>query len=116
VFPEINTHQENVRVIFGVFISGNGVFEFFVFVKVIFGVFISENDIFEFFVFVKVIFQGLRLQMNLWSQRLVFLSTSESLQTLSYYNVSIKMHIHVHGGLYIYLHKMLGKHQGYGQT
>ena len=28
-------HQENTRFVFGVFISGNGIFEFFVFVEVI---------------------------------------------------------------------------------
>ena len=28
---------------------------------------------------------------------------------------SMRMHTHVHGGLYIYLHKMLGKRRGCGQ-
>ena len=34
---------------------------------------------------------------------------------LTHLYVLIRMHTHVHGGLYIYLHKMPGKHLGYGQ-
>ena len=35
---------------------------------------------------------------------------------LSYSYVSIRMHTRVHGGLYIYLHKMPGKHPDCGRT
>ena len=39
----------------------------------------------------------------------------QSILELSYSCVSIRMHTRVHGGLCIYLHKMPGKHPGYGQ-
>ena len=39
----------------------------------------------------------------------------QSILELSYSCVLIRMHTRVHGGLDIYLHKMPGKHAGYGQ-
>jgi hypothetical protein len=124
-----------MRVIFSVFVSRNGISEHYVFVKEVFRGLCLWVRIFD---ICHEAYRSLSQKVGLsylkvfgcgghhevfWKDIVMvipqlyhlILRTRKSIFKLSYSYISIRTHTRVHGGLYIYLHKMPGKHPGYGQ-